>query len=65
MNNNLYEWCLENNKKNLIDEFDSNKNTNDISFFTYGTRKKVWWRCSKCNHSWEATIYHRTKRNQG
>ena len=41
MNNNLYEWCLKNNKKNLIDEFNSNKNTNDISFFTYGTKDVI------------------------
>ncbi|MBQ6783112.1 MAG: zinc-ribbon domain-containing protein [Acholeplasmatales bacterium] len=63
--NNLYTWCLDNDRKNLINEFDSNKNTNLISNFSYGSSAKVWWKCSKCNHSWMATIYHRTKRNSG
>lgn len=64
--NTFCEWCKKNNKEYLIDEFDHNKNQsirlNDIS---YGSGKKVWWRCMKCNHSWEAAIDHRTRRNQG
>lgn len=27
-----------------------------------GSGKKVWWKCSKCNHSWQTTI---TSRNSG
>lgn len=27
--------------------------------------KKVWWKCPKCNHEWQARISHRTKRNHG
>ena len=28
--------------------------------FTYGSGKKVWWKCSK-KHNWQATIVSRTK----
>lgn len=31
------------------------------SDFTYGSKTKVWWRCSR-GHSWEATIHNRSKR---
>lgn len=62
----LYDWCIKNNDKKLINEWDKEKNSlYDIHSITCGTAKKVWWRCSKCNYSWEATVYHRTKRNQG
>ena len=30
-----------------------------------GTEKKVWWRCSKCGHEWQAMIYSRTGAGQG
>ncbi|MFX1512415.1 MAG: zinc-ribbon domain-containing protein [Promethearchaeota archaeon] len=32
---------------------------------SYGSHKKVWWRCSKedCRHEWNATIYSRTGGN--
>lgn len=26
----------------------------------YGSQNSVWWRCSKCTHSWKATVYART-----
>jgi hypothetical protein len=29
--------------------------------FTGGSEKKVWWRCSECDHRWEAKIYSRTE----
>lgn len=29
--------------------------------YTSGSEKKVWWRCSKCDHRWEAKIYSRTE----
>lgn len=30
---------------------------------TAGARQKVWWKCSKCHNSWEATLAHRTSHN--
>lgn len=28
-------------------------------FVSYGSEKKVWWKCGKCNNEWEAVIYSR------
>ena len=27
---------------------------------TFGSTKKVWWKCSKCSHEWESKIYNRS-----
>ncbi len=62
----LFDWCINNKKENLINEWDNEKNSlEDIHIISYGTKKKVWWKCSKCNFSWDASVYHRTLRNQG
>jgi Zn finger protein HypA/HybF involved in hydrogenase expression len=29
--------------------------------FSAGSEKKIWWRCKKLNHSWQAKIYSRTE----
>ncbi len=49
----------------LLAEWDSelNKGLNP-SDFTPHVGKKVWWRCKK-DHSWQATIYNRTKNKSG
>ena len=26
---------------------------------SYGSQKKVWWKCNKCGNEWEAVIYSR------
>jgi len=33
--------------------------------YTYGSHKKVWWQCSKCDGEWDAYIFNRTIRGQG
>ncbi len=33
--------------------------------YTYGSEKKVWWKCSVCGYEWEATINNRTNNNRG
>lgn len=60
------------NKKYLIDnkelmkEWDWNKNESlDPNKIVFGSEKKAWWICSKCNNTWQTTIYHRAVRNQG
>jgi len=35
-----------------------------IRNFTYGSGKKVWWKCQK-GHSWQSSICNRTLRNRG
>ena len=49
----------------LLAQWDRDRNgdltPNDV---TYGSRRKVWWRCEK-GHSWQAAIAARTKRKTG
>lgn len=33
--------------------------------FTYGSKKLIWWKCSKCGHDYQATINHRTCHKSG
>lgn len=50
----------------LIKEWDYKKNKLLTPYnVTYGSSKKAWWKCSKCGYEWQATINHRTSRNQG
>ena len=48
--------------KELISEWDWEKN-NELGLFpdklAYKSNKKVWWKCSKCGHEWQAKILNR------
>lgn len=46
----------------LNNEWDFDKNVVDIKTVSYGCSLKVWWICNK-NHSYEASVYHRTGKN--
>ena len=52
----------------LMAEWDWEKNRGlniDPTVLTEGTdRIKPWWLCKKCGHNWQATPYHRARRNQ-
>lgn len=56
----LYDHCTECRKKELLHQWHPTKNgaltPHDVS---YGSQKKVWWRCEK-GHEWQAAIYTRT-----
>lgn len=43
--------------RELLDPGDSLK-------YTYGSHKKVWWKCSKCTYVWKSAISYRTRRKQ-
>ena len=47
------EWLFERNL-DLV--------PNDV---TAGSKKKVWWKCSKCGYEWTAAIYSRAKNGRG
>jgi hypothetical protein len=49
---NNWNWLIEN-------EFDHSKSS--LGDLTFGSSQKVWWICSKCNHSWEAVISNRCR----
>ena len=49
------EWCEQNNKKYLLDEWDYNKNSFTPEQVEAYSDKKVWWCCS-LKHSFEESI---------
>ncbi len=63
--NDLYTYCIKNNRKDLIDEFDSEKNDFSMKELTIESHKEVWWKCLKCEHSWHASPARRIKRDSG
>ena len=59
--NDLATFCKNNDLEYLLKEWDYAKNKDKKpSMFPKGTPKRVWWRCSKCNYSWKASISART-----
>ena len=56
----FYEWCMESNRRDLLEDWDYQKNSpvtpEDVS---KGSNCKVWWRCHVCGHEWEAMVNHR------
>lgn len=46
----------------LCEEWDYSKNDKNPEEYCPNSHKKVWWKCSKCNHEWKITI---KNRNQG
>ena len=45
---------------NLCDQWDYDKNGISVpSDFSYGSKKKAWWKCNVCKHSWLSTINNR------
>ena len=44
----------------LLTEWDYEKNLKSPSEYLPAANEKVWWKCSKCGHNWEALISNRT-----
>ena len=65
MRETLREYCLREEKTQLLSEWDAARNgelTPDT--VTASSGKRVWWRCAK-GHTWQAAVYARTKQNAG
>ena len=62
--NDLETWCIENNRLDLIEEFDKNKNDFSMKEITKSCKKEVWWLCPN-GHSYSTTLHHRIKMNTG
>ena len=60
----LYEWCMKNNRKDLLDEFDYTQNAFSPKTISFCSGKKLFWKCEK-GHAYVATLSHRTSRNSG
>lgn len=62
MRQNLFDWCHNNNRVDLLEEWHPIRNKDSTPLMVNrGTNKKAWWICSKCGHEWESTISNRTK----
>ena len=61
----LSDWCVDNNRQYLLEEWDYEKN-GIITPATIGctSKSKIWWICPR-NHSYDASIGSRTKQNSG
>ncbi len=54
--------------KNLVDEWNYEKNKDiNINKITYGTKKKVWWKCKACGFEWKCRVSGRagSKKREG
>ncbi|MDO5785126.1 MAG: zinc-ribbon domain-containing protein [Eubacteriales bacterium] len=60
MRKSLYDYCMEYNREDLLRQWHPSKN-GDLTprKVTYGSQKKIWWRCEK-GHEWPAAVYTRT-----
>lgn len=58
---NLFDWCMENDKQYLLDEWDYDKNEFLIpDYVSYLSHIVIDWKC-KYGHEWEEPLYDRTK----
>lgn len=62
--NDLYTYCINNKKEEIIKDFDKEKNSFTMQDVTSGSGKETWWKCQN-GHSYKSTIERRIIRNQG
>lgn len=60
----LYDWCISQNRENLIEEWDYSRNSNTPHDVAYASNKKAHWKCKE-GHQWEAMIANRSIRGRG
>ena len=61
MHINLKEYCINQNREDLLRQWDVEKNLPlRLEKAPYGSGKKAWWRCER-GHSWDAAIKSRVK----
>ena len=58
--NDLVTWCKENDKQYILDEWDYDNNVSSPEQYTFGSHKRINWKCAK-GHKWNAVIKERTK----
>ena len=61
----LQEYCVENNRKELLEQWDAEKNAPlSPETVSASTHKKMWWKDSY-GHEWEQPVYSRTVQKRG
>lgn len=60
MRETLDSYCRRMNRMDLLKQWDTEKNLPETpSKITYGSRRKMWWKCEK-GHSWKTAVFVRT-----
>ena len=49
----FYDWCMENNRMDLNDRFDIDKNGRTTKDISYKSNKKMWFKCPRNLHNSE------------
>lgn len=62
--NDFETWCRLNDRFDLLEEYDTNKNPKTTYQITKGCIDRVWWKCRKCGHEFETFIKARTTGTQ-
>ena len=48
--NDFETYCIKNNRRDILDSWDYNKNSVKPSEITYGSSKKYYWKCPICGN---------------
>lgn len=57
----LYDFCINNNLRYILNEYSDTKNKYSTKEITYGSRQKVWWHCQRCGQDYMATPNSKTQ----
>lgn len=47
MRKNFYDWCIENNRQDLLDRFNTDLNNESVFDISWGTSKKYFFNCDR------------------
>lgn len=57
----LEQWCIENDDRNLLEQWDYNKNKSRPNEVGFSESRYYFWKC-KNGHEWEANLNKRTRK---
>ena len=58
--NDLETWCKKNGRTQILEDWDYNKNLVLPNQVSYGSSKKIWFKCHICGYEWQTVINSRT-----
>ena len=54
----FYNWCIENNRIDILEEWNNEKNITSPKDVSLNSAKEVWWKCKE-GHEWLQKLNHR------
>ena len=62
----LYDWCVENDRRDLLESWLSDRNGQLTPHNTaFASNKFVWWHCPKCGYEWQSKVSNRSIGRRG